>query len=457
MYIRRVVLEDVRGFQYLDFEFSRPDGTLRGWNVITGDNGSGKTALLKAIALAITGPDTSRLLQPSLDGWISVGERDATIAIQLVAGDRDRFATGKRFELPFWSELHLERHGKSKTVLRPGQRYVRAKRGASRGPWLEWPEGWFCSGYGPFRRLFGHSSEAQRLMSTPGKASRFATLFREDATLAEGDQWLRDLNHRALNDDSDSKETLGQVLDVLNFHFLQFGFRAERVDPDGLWLKQDDGVLLSLDQISDGYRAAIAMVVDLIRQVIDVYGRNFLTKQNGDLQIRHSGVVLIDEVDAHLHPSWQRQLGEWFERVFPNMQFIVTSHSPLICQTASELGIYHLPSPGSKVAPFRLADVDYRKIIASRPHEILLTPAFGLENTWSPRAVRARSELAKLNAKRLAASLSADDEKRYAQLSLFVSTEETDEATTAPSETATQNSQVPEYQASRSQSRNDSS
>lgn len=444
MYIRRVVIEDIRGFHYLDFDFTRPDGSLSGWNVVTGDNGSGKTALLKAIALAITGPDTSRVLQPVVDGWISFGEKQATIAIHMVAGDRDRFAQGKRFEKPFWSELHFEEPKKRKTVLRPGQRYVRAKRGASRGPWLESPEGWFCAGYGPFRRLYGHSPEAQRIMSTPGKVSRFATLFREDATLAEGDQWLRDLNHRELNGDTDSGETLAQVLEVLNFHFLQFGFRAERVDPDGLWLKQADGVLLPLEHISDGYRAAIAMVVDLIRQAINVYGRNLLSRSNGSLQIRHSGVVLIDEVDAHLHPSWQREIGDWFQQVFPSMQFIVTSHSPLICQTASDRGIYHLPSPGSNIAPFRLSDSDYRKIIGSRPHEILLTPAFGLDNTWSPRAVRARSELALLNAKRAAAKLSANEEQRYAQLSLFLPSQDLNEASTTPTAARAQNSHLPE-------------
>ena len=52
MYIHRVVLKDVKGFKELDFSFRRHDGTYAGWTVLTGDNGSGKTALLKAIALA---------------------------------------------------------------------------------------------------------------------------------------------------------------------------------------------------------------------------------------------------------------------------------------------------------------------------------------------------------------------------------------------------------------------
>ena len=47
------------------------------------------------------------------------------------------------------------------------------------------------------------------------------------------------------------------------------------------------------------------------------------------------GVVLIDEVDAHLHPTWQRRIGLWFREHFPKLQFIVSTHSPLICQAAT--------------------------------------------------------------------------------------------------------------------------
>jgi predicted ATP-binding protein involved in virulence len=58
VYIRRVVLENLRGFERLDFKFERPGSVFPGWTVITGDNASGKTALLKAVALALVGPDT---------------------------------------------------------------------------------------------------------------------------------------------------------------------------------------------------------------------------------------------------------------------------------------------------------------------------------------------------------------------------------------------------------------
>jgi recombinational DNA repair ATPase RecF len=57
MYVKRVVLESLRGFKRIDLKFDRPDETYQGWWVITGDNASGKTAFLKAIAMALIGPD----------------------------------------------------------------------------------------------------------------------------------------------------------------------------------------------------------------------------------------------------------------------------------------------------------------------------------------------------------------------------------------------------------------
>ena len=332
MYLRRIIIENVRGFRSLDFDLERAYGDFSGWTVITGDNASGKTALLKAVALTIVGPDTARILQPSVEGWIHEGSEVGTIALQIVAGQQDRFAQGRRYDKPFWSELQLRRNHAGHVNLGAGQKYLGKKTGPTRGPWLEAPDGWFCVGYGPFRRLYGHSPEAQRIMSTPGKVSRFATMFREDATLTEGDLWLRDLRYRQFEGNTQAMSILPKVLTILNHNFLQHGISVERVDSEGLWLRQPDGVLLPLEDMSDGYRSALAMLVDIIRQIIDVYGLDgFTSSDDGKPQIKSSGVVLIDEIDAHLHPSWQRVIGDWFKRVLPNIQFIVTSHSPLIC------------------------------------------------------------------------------------------------------------------------------
>ena len=69
MYLDRIRLKNLRGFDVLDFSFLRSDATFAGWTVITGDNGSGKSTLLKAIALALVGPDAARGIFDGR-GWI---------------------------------------------------------------------------------------------------------------------------------------------------------------------------------------------------------------------------------------------------------------------------------------------------------------------------------------------------------------------------------------------------
>src|SRR5271166_800378 len=130
MYVKRVVLESLRGFKRIDLKFDRPNETYQGWWVITGDNASGKTAYLKAIAMALIGPDAIRALQPSFQGWIRQGDRKSVVAIEIVAGERDRFAQGRRYEQPFWSELNLTGPEGPEIKLSVGNEY----RGKGKGP-----------------------------------------------------------------------------------------------------------------------------------------------------------------------------------------------------------------------------------------------------------------------------------------------------------------------------------
>lgn len=416
MYIQRVVLENLKGFGSLDFSFQRPDG-LQGWTVLTGDNGSGKTAILKAMALALVGPDVGRALQPSLRGWIREGHEKAEIAVQVIAHDQDKFTTGRRYSYPFWAELELQKNGGPEVSIKSSNRRRRDKRGPLNGPWAENTGGWFTAGYGPFRRLYGASPEAQRLMSGPSRVARFATMFKEDATLLECEMWLKDLSHKSLEGRPREQRILEQVFALLNDDFLRNGLRVERVDSDGLWLQDASGMVLSLADMSEGYRAALALMIDILRHMDQVYNHEDLVEQtNGLVNVPHPGVVLIDEIDAHLHPAWQREIGLWLKKRFPKVQFIVTTHSALICQAADENGIFHLPPPGSDERAFQVNRDDYLNIIRSKTDEIYLSPVFGLTQTRSPQAVAARQGYARLKAKKKTLGLTPEES---GQMKLF--------------------------------------
>jgi hypothetical protein len=428
MYVKRVVLESVRGFKRLDFKFDRPDKKYSGWWVITGANASGKTSLLKAIATALVGPELIRSLQPSFQGWIRQGDQKAVVAIEIMAGDKDGFTQGRPYEQPFWSELNLLCINGPEIKLGVGDEYKRKGKGPTHGPWAENTVGWFCAGYGPFRRLYGASPEAQRVMSGPGRVARFATMFKEDATLGECELWLRELHHKKLEKHQKEEQILSDVLQLLNEDFLQNGLRVERVDSAGLWLQQSDGAVLNLSEMSEGYRAALAMLIDILRHLVQAHGSQGLVEKKGErFVVPHSGVILIDEVDAHLHPEWQRKIGFWFKEKFPNMQFIVTTHSAMICQAADEDGVFYLPPPGSDETAEQIKGEDYLHIVRGKPDEILRGPAFRLINTRSERIVSARTRYAEIKAKSRATRLSNSEKTELNQLTLFVGSNGEDE------------------------------
>jgi energy-coupling factor transporter ATP-binding protein EcfA2 len=423
MYIDKIELKNIRGFADLKFNLARPNGSHAGWTVFTGDNGSGKSSLLKAIAVALTGKDTARALQPSFQRWIREGATEGKIELSIAPENKvDTFSpSGNAVKKNFPATIILRDLGKE-TVVEINE----SQKPAKRGPWSAESRGWFSCGYGPFRRVFGASPEATRLMVGPS-TERFVTMFQEASSLFEVDQWLRNLSHKQLEGKATESEHLKLLLEILRDDLMPNQIFVDRVDSDGLWLKDRNGLQLAWSDMSDGYRAALALLADIVRHLIAAYGMEGLTDrgEDGKLRVVRGGVVMIDEVDAHLHPEWQREIGFWLKKHFPNIQFLVTTHSPIICQAADENGLFVLPEPGGKDQPRALTGEEYRKVISSRPDTILLTPAFGLQNTRSPRAVAGRAEYAKLMAKKQAgATLDKDEQAKAKQLQLFAVTNE---------------------------------
>lgn len=431
MFIDKITLTNVRGFKKLEFNFDRGEGKYAGWTVFTGDNGAGKSTLLKAISIALTGTDTARALQPSFHRWISEGETKAEIALELSQHSQDdSFTDGGRTPTSGHFPVCVELIKGTKEPILQAKKSSGARQAnktlPQRSIWSSEAKGWFSCGYGPFRRVFGASPEAMRQMVAPA-TERFVTMFQEAASLAEVDQWLRSLSHKKLEKKPQETQQLDQLINILSDDLLPNQLTIDDIDSDGLWLKDRQGVKLAWSEMSDGYRAAIALLADIIRHLINTYGTDGLTALNDDgkIYIQRSGVVLIDEIDAHLHPEWQREIGFWLKRHFPNIQFLVTSHSPLICQAADPNGLFVLPEPGSGAEARALTPEEYQKVIASRPDTILQTPAFGLQNTRSPQAVDARAGYAKLKSKeRSGAALSTQEKETLGQLSLFINPDE---------------------------------
>ena len=90
MYIDTIRLENIRGFRELEFSFDRGQGQYAGWTVLTGDNGSGKSTVLKAMALMLAGPQAAAALQPGYPKWVRVDQAfwlSAAVMVGFSLGD----------------------------------------------------------------------------------------------------------------------------------------------------------------------------------------------------------------------------------------------------------------------------------------------------------------------------------------------------------------------------------
>jgi predicted ATP-binding protein involved in virulence len=199
-------------------------------------------------------------------------------------------------------------------------------------------------------------------------------LFSDDAQLLDAEEWLLRLDYSASKPSSIQTrqvERRGQVLrllkrilpEVSDIRFTQpTGDNptpsVEFATPFG-WVP--------LRSLGHGYRTLIAWMVDFAGRMVERYS-------DSPDPLGEPAIVLIDEIDLHLHPSWQRKLIRHLTGLFPNTQFIATAHSPLIVQGAGDANIAVLRREGDHV----VIDNDIKAIRGWRVDQILTSDLFDL-------------------------------------------------------------------------------
>jgi predicted ATP-binding protein involved in virulence len=102
-------------------------------------------------------------------------------------------------------------------------------------------------------------------------------------------------------------------------------------------LVDKDGMTLAVNQLSSGEKMLLALVGDLARRLA-------IANPSLENTLEGEGVVMIDEVEAHLHPGWQRMIINSFRRTFPNVQFLFSTHSPQVISEVRDMKMYLLNS-----------------------------------------------------------------------------------------------------------------
>lgn len=174
-------------------------------------------------------------------------------------------------------------------------------------------------------------------------------------------------------DDSKSKHMMELGKEAI-IELLPGNIKFDQVTNDGIILFSLENQLITITQLSDGFRSIIALVGDLIWRLFQTFSHLETDPRQA------SGIVLIDELDIHLHPVWQRLIAKKLRTVFPNLQFFVATHSPFVAAGAGDdaltLTVKMINGEVQIEAVENIAayDVDY----------ILRSPAFGLVSTHSP-------------------------------------------------------------------------
>ncbi len=422
MYLSRVRIDGIKGFRgdrAVDLDLTRPDGSHAGWTVLAGRNSSGKTTLLQAIAIALSTPAQAYPLVPDLASWRSADP--GRIELVLAGPSADVAAVpGRAADVMVERTVDVLTEWQVPPESAPTRpQVVWQRRFSVDDPegteWIEPTDGSWelitagrVAGYGPYRRMLSRGGRAD------GPA--FISLFDEDAALTEGVAWLVDAKHRSLEGRPGAAETVNAVIGLLDDRLLPFGLRVVDVSSDGLTVR-DEGEKFLLKEMSQGVRTAVALAVSLVWELTRDDPQIWLRRRDGRVVVTRPGIVLIDEIDAHLHVTWQQRIGYWLKAHFPNVQFLVTTHSPYICQAADPGGLIRLGAPGDSTPP-EVVDQDlYRRVVYGSGDDAILSELFGLESPFSPEADRIRRRAGDLEAAMMDGEATDAERAEYDELS----------------------------------------
>lgn len=359
-YIKELILENFKCFKGVNsFDFSKSEGTSdnRGiyqWTVFLGNNGTGKTNLLKALAN----------LEPQHFTYNSKG-KDGKMTEKVMYEPK----LVEDYDAPSYlvGGWFVETENSDKPLIEKTYSYI--GKYTSKRKRDGFPSG--SLGYGKnvgvmssnenFKDMKIYAYGVNRVASKSGLNTELGdtavSLFRDDVKLLNFEDWLLQLELAKGNKVEGASNRLKLLKEIFHNSGLMpyiedFSLVTDERFNNRILFKCMDGNF-RFEELGYGYQSMLAWIFDFSKRMFDRY-------PNSDNPLHESAIVIIDEIDLHLHPRWQRQLLRALSRFFPNTQFIVSTHSPLIVQSMEGINLYVLrhQSDGSVVAE-RMENVNW--------------------------------------------------------------------------------------------------
>ena len=321
--IKSISLSNYKCFEKANINCQKEDGTIYQWTILLGNNNTGKTNILRAIAsmrpkkialhLNNNKKEADNVLIPSmfpLEAPIMSGAADQNLKkeISLELTNYNHVWKCSNHETNIDSECTLE------------NTFNIIAYGVSRYP--------------------SSTSLAESLCDD------CATLFSTDERLVNIEEWLMQLDYSAKSKNKVARSRLTKIRELITsgiFPEIQ-DFKFENTDGqrNHVLFKSKDG-WFNYTELGFGYQSMLAWVIDLAKRLFDKFPQS-------ENPLEEEAIVLIDEIDLHLHPQWQRDVMSIVSKIFKNIQFIATTHSPLVIQSLEDVNLYVLKRENEKVS-----------------------------------------------------------------------------------------------------------
>jgi len=275
---------------------------------------------------------------------------------------------------------------------------------------VQYPESFLTGGpelLGPEWDNATSAGMQDNLSSVVGR-SRTATLTRPDNHL------LKDIS-KFLRDFFPLKEVEPQIKlawDKLNESVQVLGEGLEGVDvvthrgrTTPILLRR--GTSVPIEDLSDGYQAMLVIIFDLILRYIYL-------RPDGTAHLQRPAIVLVDEIDLHLHPRWQRAVVKQLVTLFPGTQFILTTHSAAVVQGAidEKFAVVALHEEAGTIVPHVLSDVEQGGLLGAQIGSLLVEDElFGVTSRYSYKFEQVENDVRRLRRKLTDGTATPTDQK----------------------------------------------
>jgi len=350
IYIKNLVLKNIRTFREVELNFENENGTLPQWTIILGDNGIGKSTLLQCVAwmkpLFLYEKD-NKISNYIPSPFITDEQNDRFIG--LVSKSNDAYKYGSRITANFQSNKVL----KSKSVTEKDDICtttvdfqineleelldVKFDLKTTKGN----------NFYNNEVLIYAYSASrtlGKLNIFEPEMENMIPDFINEKTILYDAEQILININHGLLGAKGLEKKRykeynnkvkemlvslLPDVTHVADILVIAPRLVNKRMRESEVLITTKHGKKIPLNDFSLGYKNAVYWSMDLSWRLFNHY-------PDSKNALKEPVIVLIDEIDLHLHPKWQTEIIENLSYHFPKAQFIVTSHSPLMVQADSK-------------------------------------------------------------------------------------------------------------------------